>query len=160
MAEVLKEEGNKFYADGLYTEAIEKFTAALELSPENEVLYLNRSMSHAALKNWKASVTDARKAILIKSSYHKAHYRVVKGLIELACLKEARLCLLTAISACGDKKEFKQLEADILSLVAHPLRPRPHEFEILEELGTGNFTTIYKAKYRATNAIYAIKVRQ
>ena len=38
------------------------------------------------------------------------------------------------------------------------LRPSPKDFEIIEELGDGNFSKVMKAKYKKTGAIYAVKV--
>ena len=37
-------------------------------------------------------------------------------------------------------------------------RPKPSDFDILEEIGNGNFTNIYKAKYKQDGKLYAIKV--
>jgi serine/threonine protein kinase len=39
-----------------------------------------------------------------------------------------------------------------------PSRPKPTDFDIVEELGDGNFSKIFKAEYKPTKKVYAIKV--
>jgi hypothetical protein len=38
------------------------------------------------------------------------------------------------------------------------LRPSPKDFDIIEELGDGNFSKVMKAKYKKSGTIYAVKV--
>lgn len=66
--------------------------------------------------------------------------------------------LLIALNKCGETKEFKALETTLLELTGVPVRPRTQDFEMIDELGTGNFTSIYKAAYKPTDVVYAIKV--
>lgn len=115
-------------------------------------------MCYSGLRNWDRSIIDAKAAVLINKKYQKAYYRIVKGYIELKRFKEARLALLCALSQCGEQKDLKLLEELLFEASGHPLRPKPTDFEIIDELGTGNFTTVFKAKHKKTGAIYAIKV--
>ena len=39
-----------------------------------------------------------------------------------------------------------------------PARPRPNHFEVLEELGSGNFSKIYKCSLKSTGKVYSLKV--
>jgi serine/threonine protein kinase len=75
--------------------------------------------------------------------------------------KIARIFLLNGFNKCGsENKELKQLEQQLTDLTGVPARPRVNDFEFIEELGTGNFTQIYKAEYKPTGKLYAIKVSQ
>jgi tetratricopeptide (TPR) repeat protein len=74
-----KEEGNILFRQGNYNDALLKFNNAIELDPNNEVFYLNRSMCNATLHNWLLSIEDAILSIKINKKYTKAHYRLVKG---------------------------------------------------------------------------------
>ena len=38
------------------------------------------------------------------------------------------------------------------------MRPSPKDFDIIEELGDGNFSKVMKAKYKKSGTIYAVKV--
>lgn len=77
----LKESGNAAYEAGEYLLAHKLFTDAIQLDPENKVLYCNRSMALSGLENWTDSVTDARKAISLDEKYEKAYYRLVKAYV-------------------------------------------------------------------------------
>jgi tetratricopeptide (TPR) repeat protein len=156
----LKEEGNEAYRCGLHEEAIARFSDAIKLDPKNETLFCNRSMCYAALRDWSKSAADAKESIALSQKYVKAHYRLVKAQLELQSYKDARLNLLYAIHLCGDCKELKMLEAEILLKTKIPLRPKSTDFEVIEDLGEGNFSKIYKVSLKSTGEIYAMKVHQ
>lgn len=139
--------------------AIDWFTKAIELDNNNEKLYCNRSMCFSCLKQWEQAKKDARTAIHLQKSYSKAYYWLIKACFELKQWRDARLWLLHAFNQCGENKEFKQLEGLLTEATGFPCRPRPHDFDIVEELGVGNFTQIFKAMYKPTQKIYALKVR-
>ena len=73
-------------------------------------------------------------------------------------MKFAKLFLLIAFNQCGEAKELRELESVLLEATGLPVRPRAQDFELIEELGTGNFTQIYKAAYVPSKKVYAIKV--
>jgi hypothetical protein len=50
------------------------------------------------------------------------------------------------------------LETELVELTGLPVRPKPTDFEVLQDLGEGNFTKVVKAQYKPTKNIYAIKV--
>lgn len=158
-AQRAKEEGNHLFRQGLFNEAVEKFSQAISLDPNNEVYYANRSLVYFSLKEWQKSLEDGIMATKINKEYVKAHYRVVKAYVELKKFREAKGHLLYAITQCGEKKELTSLESELQSIFGFKIRPKAGEFEIVEELGEGNFTKIYKAKYKPNGRIYAVKVR-
>lgn len=71
MADALKAEGNKLFAEKKFTESIEKFSQAIELDPTNHVLYSNRSGAYASLKDWSKALDDATKTTEIKPDWAK-----------------------------------------------------------------------------------------
>jgi tetratricopeptide (TPR) repeat protein len=131
----LKEQGNESYRIGRYEEALDFFSKAIQLDPKNETLYCNRSMCHAALLDWNDSAIDAKESIALSEKYVKAHYRLVKAQLELDRYKDARVNLLHAIRLCGECKELKTLEGEILLKTKIPLRPCSTDFEVIDELG-------------------------
>jgi len=151
----LKEQGNEAYRSGAYDKALNFFSSAIAIDEENSVLYCNRSMCHAALRDFKASVSDSKAALTYNPKYAKAYCRLVKALIELGQLKDARQHLLLAFKDCEKaeaNKDFKTLEEELDVKYGSPLRPKPGDFDILEELGDGNFSKIYKAKFKTKAA--------
>ncbi|KAL8766136.1 MAG: hypothetical protein Q9209_006976 [Squamulea sp. 1 TL-2023] len=71
MADVLKAEGNKAFAAKNFDEAINKFSKAIDIEPENHVLYSNRSGAYASLKNFEKALEDANKTTNIKPDWAK-----------------------------------------------------------------------------------------
>ena len=58
-ANSLKDEGNKAFAAKDYDKAIELFSQALELDPNNFVLWSNRSAAKAGKRQWQGALDDA-----------------------------------------------------------------------------------------------------
>ncbi|KKY24470.1 putative heat shock protein sti1 [Phaeomoniella chlamydospora] len=71
MADALKAEGNKAFAAKNFDEAVEKFTQAIAIEPENHVLYSNRSGAYASMKNFNKALEDAIKTTEIKPDWAK-----------------------------------------------------------------------------------------
>ncbi|KAI9830546.1 MAG: hypothetical protein M1819_005504 [Sarea resinae] len=71
MADALKAEGNKLFAEKKFDEAAEKFTQAIELDPTNHVLYSNRSGAYASLRDFDHALEDANKVTEIKPDWAK-----------------------------------------------------------------------------------------
>ncbi len=157
----LKNAGNEAFRGSNFKEAIELFTSAIDLDNSNEILYTNRAMCHGALKSWNMCIKDSKQALQLNNKHAKAHFWLVKALIEMQLIRDARQYLLIAYNNCGSASEsnaqFKHLEEEVSHLYGAPLRPRPGDFEILDELGNGNFSKIFKGKLKSNGVVYAIK---
>ncbi|ODA79373.1 hypothetical protein RJ55_04966 [Drechmeria coniospora] len=70
-ADELKALGNKAIAEKNFDDAIDKFTQAIALQPENHILYSNRSAAHASKKQWAEALKDAEKTTEIKADWAK-----------------------------------------------------------------------------------------
>ncbi|KAI9823272.1 MAG: Hsp90 cochaperone [Phylliscum demangeonii] len=75
MADSLKAEGNKAFAEKRFDEAVEKFSDAISLEPTNHVLYSNRSGAYASLKDFAGALEDAEKVTQIKPDWAKGWTR-------------------------------------------------------------------------------------
>ncbi|PGH12436.1 hypothetical protein AJ79_04272 [Helicocarpus griseus UAMH5409] len=71
MADALKAEGNKAFAAKDFNLAVEKFSQAIAIEPENHVLYSNRSGAYASLKNFEKALEDANKTTDLKADWVK-----------------------------------------------------------------------------------------
>ncbi|CAI6081430.1 unnamed protein product [Clonostachys chloroleuca] len=74
-ADELKALGNKAIAEKNFDEAIDKFTQAIALQPENHILYSNRSAAYASKKEWDNALRDAEKTTEIKPDWAKGYGR-------------------------------------------------------------------------------------
>ncbi|RWA13930.1 hypothetical protein EKO27_g1210 [Xylaria grammica] len=68
-ADELKTLGNNAMAAKNFDGAIDAFTKAIELAPENHVLYSNRSAAYASKKEWTNALGDAEKTTQIKPDW-------------------------------------------------------------------------------------------
>lgn len=76
----LKAEAGGLFKAGDHAGAIDKYTAAIELAPEDHTLYANRSAAKQNLKQWDSAIEDAEKCISIKPDWGKGYWR--KGLAQ------------------------------------------------------------------------------
>ncbi|KAF4592405.1 heat shock protein [Ophiocordyceps camponoti-floridani] len=70
-ADELKALGNKAIAEKNFDDAIDKFTQAIALQPDNHILYSNRSAAYASKKQWDEALKDADKTTEIKPDWAK-----------------------------------------------------------------------------------------
>ncbi|KUF83918.1 Heat shock protein sti1 [Phytophthora nicotianae] len=85
-AEAFKVEGNKLLADKQFADAVEMYTRAIELDPENAVYYSNRSAAYLAMGDARGkALKDAEKCIELKPDWWKGYSR--KGAAEHALLR-------------------------------------------------------------------------
>ncbi|KAJ1990206.1 Hsp90 cochaperone [Dimargaris cristalligena] len=89
-ADELKQIGNQQFSSGQFAEAIDTFTKAIELAPENHVLYSNRSAAYASTKQYADALTDAEKTIQLKPDWAKGYSRKGAALFGLDRLEDAR----------------------------------------------------------------------
>lgn len=89
MAAEAKARGNAAFSAGRYEEAVAEFDTAIELDPENHVLYSNRSGAHASLKSYHAALRDADKCIELNPSFAKGYTRKGLALVNLSRHEDA-----------------------------------------------------------------------
>lgn len=70
-ADELKAKGNAAIASKQFDEAIDAFTQAIALQPDNHILYSNRSAAYASKKEWDSALKDAEKTTEIKPDWAK-----------------------------------------------------------------------------------------
>ncbi|KAG8893485.1 Hsp90 cochaperone, partial [Tulasnella sp. 403] len=71
----LKDAGNKAFAAKQYNQAIDLFSQAILLDPNNHVLFSNRSAAKAGLKDWDGALEDAELTIKLNPKWAKGYAR-------------------------------------------------------------------------------------
>lgn len=61
----MKDQGNKAFAGKDYDKAIDLFSQAIAIDPQNHVLYSNRSAAKAGKKQWEGALDDAEQVCLL-----------------------------------------------------------------------------------------------
>ncbi|WJX60425.1 DNA binding protein [Trifolium repens] len=76
MADEAKAKGNAAFSSGDFETAIRHFSEAIDLSPNNHVLYSNRSAAYASLQKYSDALTDAKKTVELKPDWSKGYSRL------------------------------------------------------------------------------------
>ena len=81
--EDLKKQGNDYYINESYDKALECYKKAIELSPDNHILYSNISAVYIKKKNFDEALTNAIKSTKINPKWYKSWSRVGTCLMKL-----------------------------------------------------------------------------
>ncbi|CAG8594792.1 1102_t:CDS:2 [Funneliformis caledonium] len=80
---IIRKEGNKFFKEGFWKEAIDKYTKAIYIDPNDHLSYTNRATTYSKMKNFTAAIKDCKESIRIEPEYAKAYYRLANSLMAL-----------------------------------------------------------------------------
>ncbi|EOD51666.1 Tetratricopeptide TPR-1 [Neofusicoccum parvum] len=116
----MKEEGNQAFKSGKYKDAVDIYTQALEVDPQNKgtnsKILQNRATANIKLKNYQQSVDDCTRALELDSSYLKARKTKAKALGELGQF-DAAIHELNAVKDSnpgepGIQKDIRNMELE------------------------------------------------
>ncbi|KAI9594917.1 Metallo-dependent phosphatase-like protein [Syncephalis fuscata] len=109
-AEAVKTEANKLFQAKKYTEAIEKYSKAIELDSTVPAYYSNRAFAYIKTEAFGYAIADADKAIELDSSYAKAYYRRATANMALSHFKKSLSDFRMVVKrAPADKDARRQL---------------------------------------------------
>lgn len=103
-----KKRGNAAFAAKDWKKAIEEFTAAIALDPNDHVFYSNRSGCHASLRDYKAALEDARKCVEKKPDWAKGYSRVGLALYQQGKYHEAKMEYEKGLKIDPDNSTLKE----------------------------------------------------
>ncbi|KAK2165459.1 hypothetical protein NP493_1364g00028 [Ridgeia piscesae] len=122
-AEFLKDQGNQYFKDGKYDEAIECYTQGIECDPTNALLPANRAMALLKQDKFAAAELDCTQAIALDSGYTKAYFRRATARERLSKLMEAKQDISTILSIDPANKQAAKEMAKIEKLLNPPKEP-------------------------------------
>ncbi|KII62718.1 Stress-induced-phosphoprotein 1 [Thelohanellus kitauei] len=89
-AESYKLKGNDFIKQKDFEKAVENYTKAIQLCPDNYTYYSNRSAAYASMGKYEESLEDAQKTIDLNPSWGKGYSRLGAALEYLGRIEEAK----------------------------------------------------------------------
>ncbi|GJQ10733.1 hypothetical protein GpartN1_g2524.t1 [Galdieria partita] len=104
----LKEAGNQHMARGAFGKAVRIYNKAIELDPNNALLYSNRSAAHFNLRNFEAALEDAIKAVQLAPKWWKAYKRKGMSLLHLQYYEEAIATLEQGLALEPENEDIKR----------------------------------------------------
>ncbi|XP_052466075.1 small glutamine-rich tetratricopeptide repeat-containing protein alpha-like isoform X2 [Carassius gibelio] len=106
-AEHLKTDGNDQMKVENYSAAVEFYSKAIQLNPQNAVYYCNRAAAYSKLGNYAGAVQDCERAIGIDPNYSKAYGRMGLALASLNKHSEAVSYYKKAMELDPDNDTYK-----------------------------------------------------
>lgn len=88
-AKAKKDEGNTFFKNKQYEEAIAKYTEAIALDGSDVTFFSNRSACYAALNKWQEAADDGKSCIMVDKSFVKGYFRQALALQNLNQIENA-----------------------------------------------------------------------
>lgn len=116
-AEQLKELGNACFRKKRFTAAIDAYTEAITLFPNNAVFWTNRALCHRKRNDWMRVEADCRKALELDKDSAKALYLLGLAMVESKQLSEGIKYLEKAMerSKTGKLEEYIAFTWDVLA---------------------------------------------
>ncbi|EGR31769.1 stress-induced protein sti1 family protein, putative, partial [Ichthyophthirius multifiliis] len=84
-----KNQGNKAFQENRFEEAVDLFTKAIQINPNDHVYYSNRSGAYASKGDLEKALEDANKCIQLKPDWAKGYQRKGHAEYELGKLEDA-----------------------------------------------------------------------
>ncbi|XP_005392681.1 PREDICTED: small glutamine-rich tetratricopeptide repeat-containing protein beta isoform X2 [Chinchilla lanigera] len=106
-ADQLKDEGNNHMKEENYAAAVDCYTQAIELDPNNAVYYCNRAAAQSKLSHYTDAIKDCEKAIAIDSKYSKAYGRMGLALTAMNKFEEAVRSYQKALDLDPENDSYK-----------------------------------------------------
>uniref|UniRef100_H0VB60 Small glutamine-rich tetratricopeptide repeat-containing protein beta n=1 Tax=Cavia porcellus TaxID=10141 RepID=H0VB60_CAVPO len=127
-ADQLKDEGNNHMKEENYAAAVDCYTQAIELDPNNAVYYCNRAAAQSKLSHYTDAIKDCEKAIAIDSKYSKAYGRMGLALTAMNKFEEAVRSYQKALDLDPENDSYKEVSSplrtglsfDMASLINNP----------------------------------------
>eukprot|EP01111_Echinosteliopsis_oligospora_P004064 TRINITY_DN1641_c0_g1_i5.p1 TRINITY_DN1641_c0_g1~~TRINITY_DN1641_c0_g1_i5.p1 ORF type:complete len:224 (+),score=79.92 TRINITY_DN1641_c0_g1_i5:1798-2469(+) len=100
----LKEQGNEAFKKNKFQAAITAYSEAIALTPEDAILYSNRSVAFWNLKDFQKALQDATEAVRLNPEFVRGHLRQGKAYDSLGDLVQAKLAYERALAIEPDNK--------------------------------------------------------
>ncbi|KAG8590994.1 hypothetical protein GDO81_007005 [Engystomops pustulosus] len=92
--------GNKAFEREQYPCAIQYYTAAMQYSPHNHILFGNRALCFVRLGDYWRALWDAKKSVVLKHTWPKGHYRFCEALFLVGETEHAVVSNIKAQELC------------------------------------------------------------
>ena len=109
MAERERKQGNGYFRAGQYREAVDCYTRGLTDSPDDVLLYSNRSLCYVKLKMFDKALEDASKCVEVRPQWVKGYLRKVASLEALEKHEEVMEAATKGFKVSHDQKASEEL---------------------------------------------------
>ena len=115
-----KNKGNELVKEKKYKYALDCYTKAIDIDPNDPILYSNRSAMYYNLNQFEDAILDAEKAISLKHDYVKAYLRKGKALEGQHKIKEAYDTYKLGLEKCKTNEQLLEASQELEALINNP----------------------------------------
>ncbi|XP_048458872.1 E3 ubiquitin-protein ligase TTC3 [Rhincodon typus] len=101
-SEEYRKRGNEEFKNENYEAAVSWYSKAIDLRPDNHILYGNRALCFSRIENYGKALGDGKRAIVLKPNWPKGHYRLCDALFSMGEHKRAIDANAKAQELCKD----------------------------------------------------------
>lgn len=127
-ANEFKEKGNKALSSGNAKEAVEHYSAAIALDPQNHVFFSNRSAAYCKLEQFEKALEDAEECVKINSKWGKGWSRKASALEFLGRYSDALDAYDEGLKVDPENKQLKDGQANAMQNATKSERSMPNMF--------------------------------
>jgi DnaJ family protein C protein 7 len=141
-----KDTGNNFLKNGNVDKAISMYSIAIECTPENHLLYSNRSAAYQSKNMWREALNDAEKCVHICNTFPKGYVHMGRSQVQLKRWNDAESTVNMALSTLASTPELESIT--------------PQLNEILTNARQGKGNTSSQPRDTTTNASNNVRAEQ
>lgn len=108
-----KVEGNTFFKNKEYKQAITKYSEAIDLDQTDVTFFSNRSACYAALEMWEKAADDGRTCIMTDKNFVKGYFRAAVGLKGFGNLEGASDAIKRGLGIDSANNDLKKMSREI-----------------------------------------------
>ncbi|GKY94577.1 hypothetical protein MPSEU_000423300 [Mayamaea pseudoterrestris] len=112
-AEAFKTEGNTFFKNGQYAQAIEKYKAATDIDPSQPAYWSNMAACYEKLGDYKNMEEAARSCIKADRSFIKGYFRLATAQKNLKDLEGCTKTLESGLAVDSTNADLKKMKKEI-----------------------------------------------
>jgi len=112
-AQTKKNEGNNYFKNKQYEEAIAKYSEAINLDASDVTFFSNRSACYAALNRWAEAAEDGRQCIITDKAFVKGYFRAALGLQNLGNLEAASDAVKRGLGIDSQNADLKKMSREL-----------------------------------------------
>ena len=112
-AKTKKDEGNAFFKDKKYEEAIVKYTEAIALDSNDVTFYSNRSACYAAIEKYNEAAEDGRQCVIVDKNFVKGYFRAALGLQKTGNLDGALEYVKRGLGIESSNPDLKKMSREL-----------------------------------------------
>jgi stress-induced-phosphoprotein 1 len=108
-----KAEGNNFFKNKQYPQAIQKYTEAIENDSNDVTFFSNRSACYAALDEWEKAAEDGKSCITTNRTFVKGYFRAGLALQKLGNYEAAQDVVKRGLGVESSNADLKRMNREL-----------------------------------------------